>query len=40
MSRIFASLIVALTLAAGVSTAQADGSLMVHGYQGTNYSGR
>ena len=40
MTRTLASLVLALTFVAGASVAHADSSLMVHGYQGTNYSGR
>jgi len=40
MTRTLATLAVALSLVAGASVAQADSSLMVHGYQGTNYGGR
>ena len=40
MTRTLASLVLALTFVAGASVAHADGSLMAHGYQGTNYSGR
>jgi len=40
MTRTLASLVLALTFVAGASVAHANGSLMVHGYQGTNYSGR
>ena len=40
MTRTLASLVLALTFVAGASVAHADGSLMVHGYQGTHYSGR
>jgi hypothetical protein len=40
MTRTLASLVLALTFVAGASVAHADGSLMVHGYQGVNYGGR
>lgn len=40
MNRTIATFAIALSLVAGASVAQADGSLMVHGYQGINYSGR
>ena len=40
MNRLIATVAIALSLAAGASVAQADGSLMVHGYQGTVYGGR
>ena len=39
MTRALASLAIALTFVAGASVAHAD-SFAVHGYQGTNYSGR
>jgi hypothetical protein len=40
MTRTLASLVLALTFVAGASVAHADGSLMVHGYQGTQYGGK
>lgn len=40
MTRTIASIAVALSLLSGASVAQAGGSLMVHGYQGTNYGGQ
>ena len=40
MTRTLASLAIALTFVAGATVAHADGSLMVHGYQGTVYGGR
>jgi len=40
MTRTLATLAIALSLVAGASVVQADSSLMVHGYQGTNYGGR
>ena len=39
MTRTLASLVLALTFVAGASVAHADSSLMVHGYQGTQYGG-
>ena len=39
MTRTLASLVLALTFVAGASVAHAD-NFAVHGYQGTNYSGR
>ncbi|MEE8578878.1 MAG: hypothetical protein V3S78_02890 [Hyphomicrobium sp.] len=40
MTRTLASLVLALTFMAGASVAHADGGLMVHGYQGTQYGGK
>ena len=40
MTRTFATVAIALSLVVGASVAQADSSLMVHGYQGTVYGGR
>lgn len=40
MTRTLATVAIVLSLVAGASVAQADGSLMVHGYQGTVYGGR
>lgn len=40
MTRTLATLAIALSIVAGTSVAQADSSLTVHGYQGTNYGGR
>jgi len=40
MTRTLACLVLALTFVAGASVAHADGSLMVHGYQGTQYGGK
>ena len=40
MTRTLATFTIALSLFAGGSVAQADGNLMVHGYQGTAYGGR
>ncbi len=40
MTRTLASLVLALTFMAGASVAHADGSLKVHGYQGTQYGGK
>ncbi len=40
MTRTFATFAIALSLLAGASVAQADSSLMVHGYEGTNYGGQ
>lgn len=40
MTRTLASIAIALTFVAGVSVAQADSCLMVHGYRGSNNGGR
>lgn len=40
MTRTLATFAIALSLIAGASVAQADGSLMVHGYQGNAHGGR
>ena len=40
MTRTLATVAIALSLVAGASVAQADSSLMVHGYHGTVYGGR
>ena len=40
MTRTLATFAIALSLVASASAAQADGSLMVHGYQGNAHGGR